>query len=152
MLVPRLIHHTLARAASKVERPDASNNSQGNLRGLRLRVARFVELWRETFLLSNALRLEGNDPATSSSSSNRPDFPSEPGPLFRWSGVNHRDGVADAHCPTRITLYAHNGVHPLAERPGSFGPGWIVLVRGPAESRAFECVSAADVAGPTRPD
>ena len=66
--------------------------------------------------------------------------------------MDHRNGVGHAHSASRITFDAHHRVHPLAEGLGSLGLRWIVLVRGPAESRAFECVRAPDVTGPAGPD
>jgi hypothetical protein len=72
-----------------------------------------------------------------------PDLPSESGSLSRRSGMDQRNGVGHAHSAARIALDAHDCVHPLAERFGSLGLGWIVLVRGPSESRALERVRTA---------
>jgi hypothetical protein len=95
--------------------------------------------------------LEGYDSVSSAPSSYGPDLPSELGSLSGRSGVDQRNSVGHVHSAARIAFDAHDCVHPLAERFGSLGLGWIVLVRGPAESRAFECVRAADVTGPARP-
>jgi hypothetical protein len=93
---------------------------------------------------------ERNDSVSSAPSSYGPDLPSESRSLSRRSGSNHRNRVLHVHGATRVALDTHNGVHPLAEGFGSADR--IVLAGWSSESCAFECIRAAHVTDPARPD